>query len=520
MSNPNVANNQQPRNDNAEWAILKSLAASEGMPLSWLVESERPLSEREKYRERGKKLLRVIDRFPDRLPASEKTAKLDQIHRIAEGVGIKEDLQEALHKGLHPAFGETVGRKTFGEQEDLSEAELERVERLRKKVVDLTEVEPRALAEAFPSGNFLFHGSTVGKIEKIFQTGGLKNGVALAEDDPEASALNMNSGFEGVSWSLNQIDALPGTRGHIAGFLAAPEDILGADEKLVVPSRPAPYEVLQVGEKLDPEQAYYWKNQAEVWGDGEPSFSERNSVDSNLMWMRSYKPGSRTLRSSVYEYTGSVEPDYLRQFFKFDDKRHIIWGEDLYQKNDVPPALPYLQSILDRNMLKQVPEYQDIDTMEKVLERTHTDPKFLMTLIMTARAEGKPANEAYDKILDQVAKSVRIKPEEMYFVTSHQDLEAWLKVMARTGVEPKGILLYDDAQVVMENFASDYEGNHEELSSELGRAVGVRGDFWQNEMGMDPANLPRSGSVGQVILESAVKRDKVLRMRDGKLVVE
>lgn len=520
MSNPNVANNQQPRNDNAEWAILKSLAASEGMPLSWLVESERPLGEREKYRERGKKLLRVIDRFPDRLPASEKTAKLDQIHRIAEGVGIKEDLQEALHKGLHPAFGETVGRKTFGEQEDLSEAELERVERLRKKVVDLTEVEPRALAEAFPSGNFLFHGSTVGKIEKIFQTGGLKNGVALAEDDPEASALNMNSGFEGVSWSLNQIDALPGTRGHIAGFLAAPEDILGADEKLVVPSRPAPYEVLQVGEKLDPEQAYYWKNQAEAWGDGEPSFSERNSVDSNLMWMRSYKPGSRTLRSSVYEYTGSVEPDYLRQFFKFDDKRHIIWGEDLYQKNEVPSALPYLQSILDRNLLKQVPEYQDIDTMEKVLERTHTDPKFLMTLIMTARAEGKPANEAYDKILDQVAKSVRIKPEEMYFVTSHQDLEAWLKVMARTGVEPKGILLYDDAQVVMENFASDYEGNHEELSSELGRAVGVREDFWQNEMGMDPANLPRSGSVGQVILESVVKRDKVLRMRDGKLVVE
>lgn len=520
MSDPNSLSASISRNDNAEWAILKGLAAIDDMSLSWSTEFERSESERAKYRERGKKLLRLINRFPDRLSASEKAAKLDQVHRIAEGVGIGEDLQDAIEKGYRQAFGEAVGRATFGENEDLTEQELGEVERLRTKVIDLTEVEPRALAEAFPSGNFLFHGSTVGKIEKIFQTGGLKNGVALAEDDPKISAQDLNSGLEGISWSLNQIDALPGTRGHIAGFLAAPEDILETDEKLVVPSRPAPYEVLQVSEKLDPEQAYYWKNQAETWGDSSAPFSERNNVDSNLMWMRSYKPGSRTLRSSVYEYTGSMEPDYLRQFFKFDDKRHIVWDADLYQKNEVPQALPYLQSILDRNMLKQRSEYQDIDTMEKVLERTHTDPNFLMTLILTVRAEGKPANEAYEQILDQAVEPVRIRPEEMYFVTSHRDLEAWLKVMVRTGVEPKGILLYDDAQVVMENFASDYEGNHEELSAELGRAVGVREDFWQSEMGMDPAKMSRSGSVGQVLLESEVKRDKVLRMRDGELVVE
>lgn len=63
-------------------------------------------------------------------------------------------------------------------------------------------------------------------------------------------------------------------------------------------------------------------------------------------------------------------------------------------------------------------------------------------------------------------------------------------------MEPKRISLDDDEQVVFENFASQYEGNHDELSDEVGRAVGVRQDFWQTEMGMDPGAMPRSGSVG------------------------
>lgn len=141
----------------------------------------------------------------------------------------------------------------------------------------------------------MYHGSTVERLEKILQTGGIKNGVALLEDDPNINAFDLNSGFEGVSWSLDAIDALPGTRGHIAGFLAAPEDILASDEQLVIPSRPAPYEVLQVKGEIGAEELYQLKNQYETWGDGSASLGEKNSVHGNLMRMLMYQEGHRFL---------------------------------------------------------------------------------------------------------------------------------------------------------------------------------------------------------------------------------
>ena len=126
--------------------------------------------------------------------------------------------------------------------------------------------------------------------------------MALVEDDPEASAFDMNSGFEGISWSMDGIDALPGTRGNIAGFLAAPEDVLGGETQLVVPSRPAPYEMLQTSKEVDPRELYTLKNQVETWGDGGFSFGEKNSVDGNLVRMLTYDEANPFLgSSSVYD---------------------------------------------------------------------------------------------------------------------------------------------------------------------------------------------------------------------------
>lgn len=517
MNNANLisSGSESGRNVNAEWAILKEKAEA-GVLLSWEADFNREASEREKYRNIGSKLLRVIGRMPDRLPDDEKRAKLDRLHRLAEGVGIGDDFEDALGTGLQ-SF-EKVGRATFGEDTvELTAEEETRVELLREKVVDLTEVEPGALAERFPSGNYLFHGSTIGKIEKIFATGGLKNGVALAEDDPEVSGLNMNSGFEGISWSMNEIDALPGTRGHIAGFLAAPEDVLDGSEKLVVPSRPAPYEVLQISETVKPQELYYLKNQCETWGDGGVSLGEKNSVDSNLMWMLMYKEGDKFFGSStVYNYNGDKSADRMREYFSFDNGK-VVWDEDVYQKMEIPPALPWFQTLIDSGRLARN-GFAELDTVDKILDRAKEEPEFVKKLLATERMDSKPLQEKYAEMLDDAA-AIRIRPEEMYFVTSHKDLEDWLKVMARTGVEPKGIMLYDDEQVVMENFASKYEGNHGALSAEIGRAIGVNHDFWRDEIGMDPQEMSRSGSVGQVLLESEVRRNKSIKVVDRRLEV-
>lgn len=486
--------------------------------LSWEADFNREVEDREKYRTLGAKLLRVIDRMPDRMPSAEKVAKVERLHRLAEGIGLGEDFEDAIQSGLYNSF-DRVGRETFGdEQVELTEAEDARVEELREKVVDLTELETGALAVGFPSGNYLFHGSSVGKLEKIFATDGLKNGVALKEDDPEVSALNLNSGFEGISWSMDEIDALPGTRGHIAGFLAAPEDILEDSEKLVIPSRPAPYEVLQVNKAIEPEKFYRLKNQCETWGDGSASMGERNNVDSNIMWMLMYKEGDNFFGSStVYNYDGDKSAEAMRKYFEFNSDGKVVWGDDVYQKMEVPPALPWFQVLIDSGRLARN-GYEGLDTVDKVLERTKAEPDFVRALLATVRADAKPLHDAYAEMLDD-ASAVRVRPEEMYFVTSHADLEDWLRVMARTGVNPKGILLYDDEQVVLENFANKYEGNHGELSEEIGRAIGVRKDFWREEMEMDPEAMSRSGSVGQVLLESEVKRGRSIELIDGKLEV-
>ncbi len=519
MDNANILSNDadEPRNINAEWAILKEKARA-GVQLSWEAEFNREANEREKYRALGEKLLRVIDRMPDRLPREEKVERLDRLRRLAIGVGIGKDFDDAIQRGMKQYSSEKVGRETFADNTELTTDELEKVEQLRERVVDLTEIAPGALAESFPSGNYLFHGSSIDKIEKIFATGGLKNGVALQEDDPKISALNMNSGFEGISWSMDEIEALPGTRGHIAGFLTAPEDILNDSEKLVVPSRPAPYEVLQVSETVKPEEFYRLKNQCETWGDSSVSIGEKNNVDSNIMWMLMYQEGHRFFGgSTVYRYDGDKSAEAMRKYFEFGENGKVVWREDVYQKMEVPPALPWFQSLIDNGRLERN-GFGDLDSVDKILERAKADPDFVRALLATARADAKPLHDEYAKMLDD-AGAIRVRPEEMYFVTSHGDLEDWLKVMARTGVKPKGILLYDDSRIVMENFASRYEGNHEELSAEIGRAIGVDGDFWRREMGMEPKTMPRSGSAGQVLLESEVRRDRSVRIVDGQLEV-
>ncbi len=506
----------ESRNVNAEWAMLKEIA--QGGTFSSRSEWEMGEAERERCRRRGKMLLSIINRMPDRMEDEAKTEKLDKIYQVAERAGIKPSMDESLTYKREHLSHEKIGQETFGDNMELTEEELQRVDRLREKVADLTEMAPGALAEEFPSGNYLYHGSTVSKIEKIFRTGGLKNGVALVEDDPEVSAFNMNSGFEGISWSMNGIDALPGTRGHMAGFLSAPENLLGHNQ-LVVPSRPAPYEVLQIGEKVNPEELYALKTQLETWGDGSISLGEKNNVDSNLMWMLIYKEGDMFAGSStVYKYEGDMSDTALRKYYTLDEQGNLTWDEDIQQKSEVPPALPWMQSLIDRGIFARN-GFEGLDTVQKVVDYAKTDENFIKTLLATERAVAKPLDERYSKMLDDT-EAVRVGVDKMYFVTSHKDLDSWLKVMARTGVEPKGILLYDDEQVVMENFASKFEGNHKELSREIGRAVDVDNNFWKDEMGIDPEMAPRSGYRGQVLLESAVRRDKVIRLdKNGGLEV-
>ncbi len=522
MSNPNEASGagSRSRNDNAEWAALKELAQSGTKVISYGAEFDRSPEEIEKHRRLCKKLLEMINRMPAKPSAEEKARRLDSIHWLARLAGLQDDIEDAVNLGRNAVYSDRVGATTFTDDEEmtLTEEEQARYERLREKVIDLTKVAPGALAERFPSHNFLFHGATVDRLERVLQSGELKNGIALMEDDPETDATRTHSGQEGISWSMNQIDALPGSRWHLAGFVAAPEDVLGTEQQLAIPSRPAPYEVLQMSGGVDAEHFFKTKKQFETWGDGSFSLGSKNSVRDNLIRMFMYNPNNTLLSgASVYQYEGDVSPEAMRQYYKLDEQGQIVWDEDIYQKAEVPPALPWMQTLIDRGLLAKN-GYEYLDSVDKIVEYCKQDKEFIKRLAATAKNDASKVEQEYLTDLART-EAVRVRPEDMYFVSSHRDLDSWMRVMAHTGVEPKGILLYDDAQIAIENFASDYEGDHEKLGTAIGAAIGVNDEFWKDQLQIDPAKTPRSGAKGQVLLDSAIHHDKSLRMVDGKLQV-
>lgn len=130
-------------------------------------------------------------------------------------------------------------------------------ERFARNIYDSSE-HTDALGRKFPSGTFLFHGATTSHIVKILNSGYLMNAHAI-----DASTRGSNGGSEGVSWSLSEIEAVPGTRYHIAGFVAPPEAVLGKNTQLAVPDKPAPFEVVQLSKNIDAE--WYYDEYKEMW---------------------------------------------------------------------------------------------------------------------------------------------------------------------------------------------------------------------------------------------------------------
>lgn len=422
------------------------------------------------------------------------------------------------------------------------------VEKLRERVVDMTTAQEGVLASDFKSGTYLFHSATVEGIEGIFESGEILNAGEIYERKLAAKREEMmmsgrsqeeiekelkgvmvrrNSGQEGISWSVNGIDAMPGTRGKIAGFVAAPELTLGED-KLVIPSRPAPYELLQVSSSVDTRELFEAKKQYEVWGYKNFTLGESATVESGLMRLKinidhGDEPDKYGFYSSCikkFVERGGLSADELRRHFEITEDNHIRIDEDLHQQKFdekyIPPAAVFVQAMIDQGKF-------DGSILEKknvveIFDACNDHTKVLSFLLSQARQEGKLYADAYADELNK-AKKVSAKVEDMYFVTSHKDLDSWLKVMEKTGHLPRGILLYDDEKVVKENFASDEKGDHEELSEEIGRVVGVDGEFWSKKIGLDVENMARTGTKGQVLKDSELTHDVEVRIINGELKI-
>lgn len=422
------------------------------------------------------------------------------------------------------------------------------IERIKELATDMKTAPEGTLSEDFKSGVYLFHSARVNEIEEIFESGEILNaseiykrkietkrkemqegGMSQQEIEGELRKIGVvrNSGQEGISWSVNGIEAMPGTRGEIAGFVAAPELVL-RDDKLVIPSRPAPYELLQVSNNIDTKRFFEAKKQHEVWGYKELSLSESANVESGLMKLyMNIKNGDKPDRYQLYrsrlkefDEMGGLSADELRKHFKILEDGHVKLDEDLHQQQFdekyLPPAAVYMQALIDSGVFRGT-----LGENKSVAELVGMCGKYenlLPYILGQARKESKRYADIYEEEFEKVEK-VGARVEDMYFVTNRKDLDKWIAIMEKTGHVPRGILLYDDAKIVRENFASDEPGDHAEMADEIGRVVMVDEGFWKNKLGMNVENIARAGTHGQVLKDSEVNHNIEVKMVDGKLEV-
>jgi hypothetical protein len=419
-----------------------------------------------------------------------------------------------------------------------SEAEKEQVTRLLERTIDIATLKPEELtrlSQDFPSGNFVYHGSSTDQLIKIIDSGALVNARALYEKEDKVTkdegqrtqSVKRNSGYEGISWSMNGIDALPGDRYHLAGFVASPEAVLGDDEQLAIPSRPAPNEVLQMSGKIEADKFYDAKTQFELYCNP-GMLSEFNSVFGNLFFIAAWNKDKNQQylnEPMLYGAKNGIlsEPEYqkkLRDFYTVEHDGKIRLSPDLLQQadNEVPVAAVWLQAAIDTGRLNETQfAGQELpDIIDKLNDKNIKD------LINLSRDDW----QSYEHTLNEakkMASNIEVPIERMYFVAPRKDADMWLKLLARSQHKPAGILLYDDKKVRLENFASPHKGDQTELTHELKKAINPDNDNYINYsdvMGAEFTDDMRTGHKHHVIAERYLSKRGNIKKINGKLIVK
>jgi hypothetical protein len=431
----------------------------------------------------------------------------------------------------------TLPTKEFLTEHEPDETESQRVEKLRQRTYELSTLDHEGeskIAADFHTGNFLYHGTGTSSIIEILESGAIANANAIREREKAAAALEgrdaklikNNSGYEGISWSMNEIDALPGDRFHLAGFLAAPETALGESDQLVIPSRPAPNEVLEVPAGIDANKFYTAKTQLELYR--QPGlFSETNSLLGNVLALKFWHSPDRTKYNEeplleIAKRGILAEPDYkdrLRSLYTLGKEGEIQLSPDLLQQvgNELPVAAVWIQAAIDNGRFKDT----EFDGKDLVGVIDSVDDDNFAKLVGLSRPDWTPSDKYLDEQEEHMS-SVEVSVEDMYFVAPKKDVETWIQVIARSGRMPKGILLYDDKKIRLENFASVHRGDHSSLTAELQKAINPNNPAhidYSDVLGTSFTDDMRAGHRHQVIAEKHLSNRGSIIKQDSSLVI-
>lgn len=417
--------------------------------------------------------------------------------------------------------------------------EAKRMEELLERTIDIDTItgeERERLAQDFPGGNFLYHGANTDGVIGIMHSGSILNYSGLLQREKRAAdaegrptrSLMRNSGYEGISWSMNEIDALPGTRYHLAGFIASPNTVLREGQQLAVPSRPAPQEVIQISGDIDSNKFYELKVQGELYqtrGIGEP-----NSVEANLVSMMTHlqkeEAGTAADPSQLVEFFRSHSDEEIDQLldgsYGLRDDGTVILDSKLYQQSGnqtIPAGAAWLQGIIASGRIHNVTEFADCTNLREIVSRANA--KNIGNFADELKKDTRRIDEEADPEILKVSE-LGADVSDMYLVAPRKDLPSWLRVMARSAHQPKGILVYDGKKVRLENFARSYTGDAGALTDELKQAIEPSEGYidWEDDvLGEEVTADKRAGNNNQVVAERYLSKRKTIRNEGGELVV-
>lgn len=479
-------------------------------------------------KELKERILKIMESFPTgHTQDLQINAILNEVHALGLSERIHHSIEEEK-KRIAREVNEIFKKKTA---EGVSEEVIaERVSKLREVCFDAHSPETsEKIREDFPTGNFLFHGTNVTGMVNVIDSGNLSNYKRLQEEEKRKAETEgrkpnyppRNSGYEGISWSFNQVDALPGTRYHLAGFLTSPEQATTKGDQLSIPSRPAPYELLQVGGELDSNLYFELKTQQEIFG---PAIYDSNIV-SNLVYFEMGLSGQRESAIGNFlkgEVGISELENLLRSKFSLNEDGTMEFYPDLIQQRGeiIPPALVWIQGLIDSGRIKNVPEFEGCKNVYDVLGKFNSET--YKSLLKESKKDIKKIEDRLDRFEENISE-VSIQVSEMYLVIPESDLENYLRLLAIKGIKPKGIIVYASNKVMIENFASKSKGDAEEFSQILRNVIPERDgviDYESQLLGLKITQDVRGGHAGQVIKESALGKRKVLKNKDGNFVIE
>jgi len=440
-------------------------------------------------------------------------------------------------KDINKHFRDSLERHPLAETD-----EAERIRQLRKRVIYLTNPEHvKALIVEFPGGNFLYHGTRTEQAIDILESGSLSNAKTLYDAEEKRAertgkkkkVIKRNSGYEGISWNYNEIGALPGDRYHLVGFLASPGEVLTEEQQLVIPSRPAPHELMLINGNIDSNRYYSLKTQQELLI--KVDLGESNSVWSNIVQLSFYRENQAKgrddnlfakesmLQSFVDGTFDDMETaDMLRGLYSLRENGTIEFSLDLFQQIDdeIPVAAVWLQALIDTGRIKNVSGFEDITSVRQAVQRINCEN--YGTFLDEAGRERKYLEDAVKNDDDKVT-ALSVSVSKMYFVVPNTDLRKYLKIMARCGVKPKGIIVYDHMAVRLENFASTHRGDNSAMTQIFRTAISPSEgyvDYEEQILGTKITPEKIAGYRRHVIAEKHLKDRRALRKNHrGELVV-